>query len=129
MTSVNLPPVPDRGPTDFEIDVLTTACEGGIGHWCYAAGEVVRREDLGILEITDLQDTEGDDDWRVASLKANQITAGIHRALAFRNSKGRAPSWHDELARAWRDQDAGMIDVGIADVIVQMIVFNEIVYG
>lgn len=110
-------------------DVLTTAVEGGISYW--AEGEdCKRREDLTVWEIT-VWDAE-DPQVRFV-LDADTMVTGVRR-LHEEVTAGTIPAG-SEIATALRhhlfSEEDGLeyADGTLADAIVQMACFGEIVFG
>lgn len=106
----------------FTSDVVTTAVEGGIYYWA----EVTHYRWLDVPHAYATV-TERDEPKRTAVLNRETIMAGIVRVLdpAFSVRE----DLRGILARALALDDAGDVDVEIADVIVQAAVLGEIVYG
>ncbi|MFN8758834.1 MAG: hypothetical protein ACK5XA_08500 [Tagaea sp.] len=102
-------------------DIKTTAAEGGIDYW----SEIEKYDfDAGVLKVITDDPIEGDGD-KVYDVTDDVIKLGIERALA--ESKGR--DWESAIRRGVAADDAGEIDAEAADVIVQLGLFGEIVYG
>lgn len=137
----------------FLEDIIATAIEGGIGHWSTTVqyqyrlsiwepiersvgtkrlqeGTVARVREIDPFEW---QRQEGRD---YHDITPELIERGI-LAIATPNRDSAPPnvSWHDRrtIASAWATHssalDAVDIDVGQADVIVQVAIFGEVRYG
>jgi hypothetical protein len=125
---------------EFLHSIFTTALEGGIGYWSQAStyhwmlpapkGQEWGADDLdGFYAIVhEWDEDEGD----YAKNKGHRIDrAVIQKGLnALIDGKARA---REDIVKtimlANRENDAGDIDSEIADVIVQVGLFGEIVYG
>lgn len=120
--------------TEFLKDLIITAVEGGIGYWSY-----VRKYDYkeGIVEVAamDPEDWDGDEDtlddpleWKPVTLETlargiNLICSGTCNKYATKEKYVRF------LREAHRENDAGMLDSGDADNILQAGLFGEVIYG
>jgi len=105
--------------------LFTTAMEGGIGYWSstnlyhWMNGD---EEDLKFFaaEIVE-EDTE-----RVIRIDLNIIELGLRRAIADHQDTLRWSTEPPEMCRHLEDWD---YDAGDADMIVQLGIFGEVVYG
>jgi len=120
----------------FLHDVFVTALEGGIGYWSdcheyrWSLGAPSHEADLVGFYAT-VVDAEGDDD-TVHRIDRPAIVRGVERILTGQATCcGKPIGSHlvGTVARAVVGGDAGDIDAEIADVIVQIGLFGEIVYG
>lgn len=109
---------------EFLTDVLITAVEGGIGYWadditdyCYDDDDASRR---GATLVCHDEDVYG------FRLTLGLIEDGIK--LIADPALQIASDYRREIAQASTDNDAGDIDAGLADCIVQAAVFGSIVY-
>jgi len=115
-------------PDAVAYDVLVTAIEGGINYWAELVEDIARGKDengnstYGTVQIAD---AENEDEAHILTIAT--IKTGIQRILSAPR-KCRADIAQDVLI-ACLDCDAGQIDADGADAIVQMGLFNEIVYG
>lgn len=104
---------------DFIDDVLVVATEGGSNYWGDFAGERT------LLTVTD---TDGDEDYEHL-LNFAKVRAAIRKLV----NPAEDVNVNERTRRAIREavvhQDAGMIDAELADVIVQIACFDELVYG
>lgn len=98
----------------FVKDIMVTAVEGGIGYWSCLT-DVVRDADLNVLSIEG-HDIEDEEEEFKADLKT--IVLGLQMAV----SEGR-------YIDAIKNDDAGELDADDADIILQLGVFGEVVYG
>ena len=103
---------------EFLQEVLTTAVQGSITYW---AESKLYGDDL--YELTSAMDPA---DFEPCALSVGSIAMGIRRALERNNC---AKHIWTQISNAVHYQDAGYIDADCADVIVQLALFKEIVYG
>lgn len=105
-------------------DILCTAAEGGIGYWCiWASTRRTKQHDY--LELIGVRDCED-------GTRFDNITRGVVELGLFRIAEG-----HIEISRymvglcksALADPLSADIDANTADIIVQVGLFGEIVYG
>ncbi len=73
-------------------------------------------------------DEDGEPTGPVLVVDHDTIRRGIQYALED-DYADNFPTWYGDLVLAVADNDAGNIDAEIADVIVQMALFGELVYG
>lgn len=106
-------------------DVMTSALEGGINYWCCKAevvGEYLGKyasEQIARGGTLLLHDSEGDN---VYELTLEKLLDGIGRAYEG--------NWFADYG--WCDGsviDTCQVDAEVADCIVQLALFNEIVFG
>jgi len=115
---------------EFLRDVATAAVEGGIGYWSRVDRYKWREADgteMPFPEIVLVETSEYDEDVAILHLTKEHIVKGISRIVGGGveiNSEMAAT-----LSMAVRDDDAGMVDSELADCIVQVGLFDEIVYG
>ena len=106
-------------------DVMASALEGGITYWCgkaevvgdylgeYASDQISRD---GILKLYDIEDDT------IYELTLEKLLHGIEKAYA--------DGWHYE--DGWCDGkklDTYQIDANIADTIIQLSLFDDVIYG
>lgn len=111
--------------TEFLIDILNAAAEGGVNYWANLRGyrwDLTKHsvEDVG-MEVQDIDNELGD--WYKVSLET--IEVGIER---FLNLSSIDPDIRSDLEESVRNLDATNIDADAADAIVQVALFGEIVY-
>lgn len=120
--------------TEFLSDVLTTAVEGGINYWAQVSG--YRWNCPPAERGVTVHDVVGDD----IPPEGRRVTLDdIARAV---NAIAKAPlsdpepvalglhrQYRRQVVEASRENDAGDIDAGLADAIVQVAVFGEVIYG
>lgn len=145
--------------TQFLLDVLTTAFEGGIGYWCFTrrydiwedptvpSSELVQKKDPQ-LYIFDYQaptqdpsdiDPEAtwwkDVDWdklpaeHIYLVNLDVIERGLR--VAWQKDLQRDPKsyWRQMFKCDMTDSDEGDYDAGIADDVLQFGLFSESIYG
>tara|TARA_R100000697_G_scaffold83665_1_gene95720 strand:+ start:134 stop:502 length:369 start_codon:yes stop_codon:yes gene_type:complete len=105
---------------EFLSDVLTTAVSGGITYW---ADVTEHAKDL--YEIA--PNVEMRMEFEPQALSSDHIAIGIRKAME--RTPGCAMHIRRRITQAVQYQDASCIDAGDADVIVQLAVFESIVYG
>lgn len=106
-------------------DIVTTAFEGGITYWCckaevvgdylgeYASEQISRG---GTLKLYDAEDDA------VYELTLEKLLNGIAKAYS--------DNWHYE--DGWCDGkkiDTCQVDANVADTIIQLSLFDEVIYG
>nr|DAK86987.1 MAG TPA: hypothetical protein [Caudoviricetes sp.] len=111
-------------PQDID-DIMVTALEGGINYWCrkaevvgeylgeYASDQISRGGSLI------LYDAESSDHWE---LNLEKLLYGIQKAIE--------DNWYDSYN--WYidgELDCCQIDAEVADTIVQLALFDDIVFG
>ncbi len=104
---------------EFLRDVLSTAICGGITYW---ADITEHTEDY--CEIAPKEDSI---DFEQQALSTAHIAIGIRKAME--RTPGCAMHIRRRITQAVQYQDAGCIDAGDADVIVQLAILGSIVYG
>lgn len=116
----------DRGRTDFLVNVVVTAVEGGVGYWAelreYKWSEDENRYMTGASVEVDAQDGKG---WRTVNL--DTIREGL--AKIKESSFQINPAVLSAILMGDRNNDAGEIDSEAADCIIQAGLFGELVYG
>lgn len=124
----------------FLIDVFTTALEGGIGYWslCYQyhwtlepEGDSLGNPDLdgfyAVIEETEEPFIEGEPGHRITQ---DTIVKGLSRIDAGTpDTLHLHASYIGRIIGASRANDAGMLDAADADIVVQVGLFGEVVYG
>jgi len=104
-------------------DILCTAFEGGINYWCDKIR--VKNEDYkGVTFASDVISRGGE---------LILLFEGEKKTLNLENFKNGLKKWFDDGCGkdCFYDGeiDCGNIDAGCADQIVQLALFNEIIYG
>ncbi len=105
---------------EFLADILCTAVEGGINYWAAISG-VQRNENLGVVccSVKDAEDDE--DEWHDVS--TDTIIKGIELYLS--NNDNMTRRLYQELLSG----NSADYDVDDADLLVQLGLFGNIVYG
>jgi coenzyme F420-reducing hydrogenase gamma subunit len=124
----------------FLADVLTCAVEGGINYWAsvsdYRWYDPTFEDGGGTAEHVDgvpnayatVHETESDG--TVSGLiGVDQVATAIRDILNGKEGIRINDADVALIREANRDNDAGEIDAGIADMIVQVAMFGEVVYG
>lgn len=106
-------------------DIMATALEGGITHWCNKAtvvGEYLGEfasEQISRGGTLKLHDAEDDVDYELTLYK---LLNGIREAIE-----------RDDYAHyGWfnkNELDTCMIDADVADLIIQLAIFGDVIYG
>lgn len=105
-------------------DVMTTALEGGIGYWSEAV-DIVRDADLTCVSYA-LYNTE--ENSSVPLHVTRQKVRDAWRKIA--TSRDLCSDYLEQMEINTEEPgDAGGVDAGVADCIVQMAVFGEVIYG
>jgi phage host-nuclease inhibitor protein Gam len=107
----------------FLTDILTTAVEGGIDHWANA-----RRHELGDAGYRRLEvnDHDGELEWQL--LDAAVVARGV--ALILQDGQTvLADHWAAMLREARAAGNSRLIDAELADYIVQVGLFGEVVFN
>ena len=101
----------------FLMDILVTAVEGGINYWC-ALSKVERDKDLNVLSFAGYDHEDESEEFKCDL----EDVAKVLGRIVNDDPEGSLPQ--SILA-----QDACEIDAECADYIVQLAIFDEIVYG
>lgn len=111
--------------TEFLEHVLEAALYGGIGYWA-VADEILRADPRSGLISLHLSDTE---DWSIefGTVTHDTVMDGIRRILD--GTVKISQDLRDHLAAGVSEGDAGEIDSDVADCIIQVGLFGELVYG
>lgn len=111
----------------FLVDIFVTANEGGIGYWATTIRQSYKPASP-YLYILDREALEGDE----PAHKKYMVTASAIETALAKIVEGKVtmdPQIADSVLTANATNDAGDIDSVAADVIVQVALFGEIVYG
>ena len=118
--------VPVKLDPEFLRDVLGIAICGGINYWANITEQSEDYCDIAPMYPALPAVPECPDDFQSQPLTLAHLVAGIRRAT----EKGAcALRIRKAIMNAIHNQDAGCIDDECADVIVQLALFNEIVYS
>ena len=101
-------------------DILSTAVEGGIDYWADTIKIIERTEDLDYLKVEVTPDS-GTPDQGPKIVSWEDIQGGVNAFLEKYQESG--------MREYILSGDVGNFDAEIADAIVQMIMFGELVYG
>lgn len=127
---------------DFLSCVIITAVEGGIGYWSQVSeyrwwsptldgGSAVHADGIPNAYATIHEFGDSDPDNR--DLKVRDIgVEDISRAIGIMGKggvTGASDGWCKRIMQASRENDAGELDAGDYDAIVQVAMFGEVVYG
>ena len=121
--------VPVEYPTQNVYDIMTTAAEvwSGIGYW--ADYRVERNEELDVVKIWDIVEIDDPDEPLPNSCVLPEDIVYVLRGIVdgrFNLSDG----WRNHIIACVTDPDGIVnIDASDADNIVQLAIFDDIVYG
>jgi hypothetical protein len=116
--------------TQFLADIITTAVEGGTGYWAYTSGYKWSEEKPEIAEatLTEMEAASADEKVKSGKLTVDSIAAALGRIR-----RGEIKMGHQYLDWILGDDrengDRCMIDAECADIIAQVVVLGDIVYG
>lgn len=112
--------------TEFGLDILTIAVEGGIGYW-FQITSAERTDDLDWVAITGRElDDDGGFSGPEHTLHAKDLPSAADRLAKSGSVRADIAS---DIRRALRESDASYIDSEIADCIVQFAMLGDVVYG
>jgi hypothetical protein len=119
--------VPIELEEDFEISVLTVGSEGGIGYW--ADFKVDRNEDSWVTRIYDVRDAE-DPEYLYPrnKVEAEDVVYAIRKIIT--DDSITSSRFRERLIKAVSSPD-GICDLDVedCDVLIQVALFDEVVYG
>lgn len=108
----------------FLADILITAAEGGINYWAITFNYEWSDDKPGLTRVQILErGSRNDERW----VDINTIELGIRRIVG--NEVKINDRTKQDLWLAWGSLDAGEVDAGDADCIVQAALFGTIVFG
>jgi hypothetical protein len=109
---------------EFLAGILTAGIEGGIGYWsvCHSY-KWAADPDHPVAIIS--EDEEGENPDVKRELNNEVIFNGITKLLQSKE----AMKTQKLLISAIKNNDAGEMDAGDSDVIIQMAIFGEVIYG
>lgn len=117
---------------EFLQDILTTAVEGGIGYWSECEGYHWDHEKPWearvVLYCTEDPTLTGKDGVEVDVDSIARALAVFRDPERAKRTKVSQPTI-DAINRAYRECDAGDIDADLADIIVQVAIFDEVIFG
>lgn len=111
----------------FYDDVLTTAVEGGINYWAECRGYRWSDDGPTTADVRDAgYEDDGPGEWKHLT-RASMVEA----FSVLRSDKPLAlhSSYRERINQAWRAADAGDIDTTDADIVVQVAVLGDVIYG
>lgn len=112
--------------SSFIDGIFATAIEGGINYWCVSA-HTTENEKGEIVSAVFAEDEPQDENKPTFTVTSEGILEALKK-LCERTVKVRSDI-HDDVMRAIMEDDAGQIDSDLADTIIQIACFNELVYG
>ena len=110
---------------EFLFDILTTAAEGGIGYW--ASYDVDRAEDLSVTRIHHICAAEDGEEELGNDIDARAVAHAL--ALIAAGKTNLNNYYINIIMKAVVDDDSCELDAYDCDVIVQVALFDEVVYG
>lgn len=115
-------------------DVLTTALEGGIGYWS-RADKIVRDADLTVqsVRLHDAESSDPDEQEFPPTVVTREMVKAAWRKVADAVAAG-DPPFCAEYVNQMSDNtaepgDAGGVDAGVSDCIVQIALLGKVVFG
>lgn len=119
-------------PDQYLSDIMTTAIEGGIGYWC--AAQTIARDDRdqSVTRVVGVFDRESGDAFTEPAAMSPDITREtIVRGLGalVKGAQVRRDIRAAVVASLMEPGDGCDLDAEACDVIVQLGLFGEIVYG
>ena len=114
----------------FLSDVFTIALEGGIDYWAVVTQYHHSEEDKEDLDFYAIVSDccEGDETFPDSRIDKNIIRKGINEIINNKNLKI-SETIRARIKEASRFNNAGLIDAGDADCIIQVGLFGELVFG
>ena len=111
---------------EFTQDILTVAAEGGINYW--ATFNTERADDLTVTALVNVMDAEDENiiTEKLSWLDVWETTKKWAKNPEDFNVSGRYWEW---FMSDFRTKEACMIDADVADSIIQLAIFGELVYG
>jgi hypothetical protein len=112
----------------FYSDIITTATEGGTNYWAYSRNYKWSDEEPSTttVEFCDMEKyDDGEPEWHKVTMDtvANAFTLIRSRAVHLPDAMRK------RYDQAYTEMDAGNLDAGDADNIVQIGMFGKLVYG
>ena len=119
--------IPGTDPVQqFFQDIMTTAIEGGINDWA-VADEILRDKDSNVISFYCRDYEERTAPW--SFINAEKIEEALNKIVANDSTIKIGDTYLKDIAVAYSCLDAGSIDAMLADIIVQVAAFGEIVFG
>lgn len=123
----------------FLSSIICTAVEGGIGYWSqvsdYHWNDPVMDgkphfAEVTIYDMQDLDDDEAETYSKSTHLTMDMIAEALRKIASDEEIEYCGQSWRNRMVDAMIEDEAGDIDSGDADNIVQIAIFgNKLVYG
>ena len=107
-------------PTGLALDVMETACYSSISYW---ATYRTYRSNGSIVRIFDIKDREGETEIPKSSIEAKDIMGAIKKIVEGDIQIA------EHIKTTIATFDPCNIDAEAADCIVQVAVFNEVIFG
>lgn len=112
--------------TEFLQDIMTTAVEGGINYWASLA--VVRRDvEKNVMAFLCRDVEDSTDPWH--QINEDEIEKALDKICECSSPIAIGEQYRDMIRKAYRTLDAGLIDADLADIIVQIAAYDELVFG
>jgi len=116
----------DEQVREFCTDILTVAAEGGINYW--ATFNTERNSQAYVVALVNVMDLE-DEEPLYDRVDVTTIWRTIHEIVDGQHDKNVASRYLDWIRCDIRNQECCMIDAECADIIVQLAIFDQLVYG
>jgi hypothetical protein len=113
----------------FLNDVLITAVEGGINYWAAVSEYRWDGVEVASVRVHEFDEETGDYDKEGVMVMAGQLAGPIGQIIADGSEINLADDSVARIFIANRLNDAGEIDAGDADAIMQVAVLGDVVYG
>lgn len=117
---------PER--TQFLADIIVGAVEGGTGYWAYASGYHWSDDKPDATRVTLIPMDDEDEPRQRYDVTLETVVTGLNNII---NSDHFVvnPRTKETIRQADAENDGGLIDAECADVIVQVGLWGQIVYG
>lgn len=119
---------------EFIADIIVTAVEGGTGYWACVSEYRHECPNADVYAVLHENDEDGEienDRYSAKALRLDRqsVAHALHRIESHESIQYLDGNVRDHLRDASRKNDATNIDAGDADIIAQLAVLGEIVYG
>lgn len=114
---------------EFYDDVLITAVEGGIGYWAIAKNYKWSDDGPTTVDVAEQNDSYEESEWGDWVHVDREALVRAFSVLRSDKELALSASIRERILRAWRDADAGEIDSDDADIVVQVAVLGDVIYG
>jgi hypothetical protein len=120
-------PTAEADKRQFLLDVMCTAIEGGITGWARARDieRTASEGDYLSFKVRDAEDST--DPWH--DITPEKIEEAIAKIGDPSCDVKAAADYRDQITAAYADLDAGNIDGELADIIVQVAAYGEVIFG